>query len=73
LIFSDLWPSFEINSLLFFILFQIQRTLKHNNLLLFIGACDETGTAFLVTEFAKHGSLDRVLEVCSEATSERIH
>jgi hypothetical protein len=40
----------------------ILSTLKHNNLLLFLGACDETGTAFLVTEFAKYGSLDRFLE-----------
>lgn len=40
----------------------IFRSMRHEHLVLFIGAMCETGTAFLVTEFLQHGSLDNLLQ-----------
>lgn len=44
------------------------RSMRHENLVLFIGAMCETGTAFLVTEFLPHGSLDNLLQKHSVKT-----
>jgi serine/threonine protein kinase len=40
----------------------VYKQLRHENLVLFIGAMSETGTAVLVTEFLKNGSLDNFLQ-----------